>query len=579
MKSLYPKSVVVLASILSMNGCGKNLHVKVPGPLNQTQPAFANNMQMAPQGFRNQNGAPGSKIIFGTANPTPVQGALTDVFMNTVSGDVFSLEPSGWVLKGNFKGPKGDEGKKGLDGVPGTEAGNKILSGPIDPTAETGMPGDLFINQTSTELFQKSADGKWAPLFKMKGDRGEKGEAGPGTFYGSGVPTGNVTPVGGSYLDVGTGTYYKRSPDGSYERVFQIPTSGTPGKDGTQILDGVGSPDPKSGVAGDYYFEDLTGDLYRKDTDGQWKLRMSLHNGNTRAPAPMVGSAPRSTQTGNVSGVPFAAGEGVEGANASPVGGMYLDKETGNLYTKNPDGQSELVMNLKGDKGSTIFNGQGDPEKTLGAPADYYLDTDSMELYSKDANSTWIGIGSIKGDMGPQGPQGIPGLPGASSMTVRNIPAPRVDLPLSLENAELGFEFGKSAIDQNSTQKLARTAQLLQKFSGKIAEIRVVGYADKSGAESANLNLSRNRAKAVAIVLGKSGVGLPIVLRDRGEGEVKISGCAAANSGNQTKGDHLKCAKDRRVDMNLTFNSSVTVSEKNAVIAEIKQDFNGIWNK
>ncbi|MBC7396404.1 MAG: hypothetical protein H7333_03080, partial [Bdellovibrionales bacterium] len=281
MKSLYPKSVVVLASILSFNGCGKNLHVNLPS----NQNAIRANTFATPL-ISGKDGMSGSKILFGIQNPTVTDGSFGDMYMNTRTGDIFSLEMSGWVLKGNVKGPKGDTGEKGaqgevgkagLDGVPGTSASNKILGGTSAPDDKKGMAGDLYVNQTTTELFQKSPDDKWALLFKMKGDRGDGGQASPGMYYGSGKPTGEVTPVGASYLDVGSGDVFTRLPDGSYQKMFHVGGAAANGKDGSQILDGVGAPDPKSGVAGDYYFEDLSSDLYRKEADGQWKLRMTLH--------------------------------------------------------------------------------------------------------------------------------------------------------------------------------------------------------------------------------------------------------------------------------------------------------------
>ena len=239
-------------------------------------------------------------------------------------------------------------------------------------------------------------------------------------------------------------------------------------------------------------------------------------------------------------------------------------------------------MNLKGAKGSEIFNGKGAPAQTLGQASDYYLDTDSMDLSTKDKNGTWVLVGTLKGNQGPQGPQGEAGVDGNSgrnSVSTHTIETRIIDLPLSLENAQLGFAFGKSAIDLTSVKKLEMTARLIQKYGNKIAQVQVAGYADKVGAENLNRNLSGNRATAVARVLGKNGLDRKGLVVSEGKGEMQISKCAAANSGDQTKGDHLKCALDRRVDINLIFNPQVSVTEKNAMIVEMKQDFNGIWNK
>jgi len=58
--------------------------------------------------LKGSQGAPGSQIYFNPANPSTTVGFNNgDVWINTTTFDVFSLQAGVWVLEGNIKGPPG----------------------------------------------------------------------------------------------------------------------------------------------------------------------------------------------------------------------------------------------------------------------------------------------------------------------------------------------------------------------------------------------------------------------------------------------------------------------------------------
>lgn len=87
----------------------------------------------------------------------------------------------------------GIQGDAGVDGVDGAT----IITGSVDPTTE-GVDGDLYINTTSYDLFEK-AEGTWSKGGNIKGATGDTGAT------GQGVPTGGTA---GQVLSKIDGTDY-----------------------------------------------------------------------------------------------------------------------------------------------------------------------------------------------------------------------------------------------------------------------------------------------------------------------------------------------------------------------------------
>lgn len=96
----------------------------------------------------------GSAVAFlsGTADPAAATGKDGDVYLNTTSGDLFQKASGAWAKKANLKGPAGSTGPKGDKGDTGA-TGPAGATGPKGDTGATGATG-------------------------AKGDKGDKGDPG-----------------------------------------------------------------------------------------------------------------------------------------------------------------------------------------------------------------------------------------------------------------------------------------------------------------------------------------------------------------------------------------------------------------
>ena len=76
-------------------------------------------------------------------------------------------------------GPKGDTGATGAQGAAGADGadGAAWLTGNTAPDAAQGNEGDMYLNSTDFNLYQKT-NGAWTLIANLKGADGQKGEAG-----------------------------------------------------------------------------------------------------------------------------------------------------------------------------------------------------------------------------------------------------------------------------------------------------------------------------------------------------------------------------------------------------------------
>ena len=68
-----------------------------------------------------EDGKDGSTWLTGTSKPADTLGNIGDMYLNTTNGDVYQKEESGWTLKMNIKGEDGEDGKDGLNGSTGSQ--------------------------------------------------------------------------------------------------------------------------------------------------------------------------------------------------------------------------------------------------------------------------------------------------------------------------------------------------------------------------------------------------------------------------------------------------------------------------
>ena len=81
-----------------------------------------------------------------------------------------------------------------LGGIGGNSM--RFLSGVTNPTSDIGVPGDVYLNTTSGDLF-KNDNGTWNLLMNLVGPQGPKGDTGPeGDPGAEGVGIENITSDG-----------------------------------------------------------------------------------------------------------------------------------------------------------------------------------------------------------------------------------------------------------------------------------------------------------------------------------------------------------------------------------------------
>ena len=73
------------------------------------------------KGEDGEDGIDGSLWLTGTSKPLDSLGKEGDMYLNTTNGDVYQKESTGWSLKMNIKGEDGEDGKDGLNGLSGSQ--------------------------------------------------------------------------------------------------------------------------------------------------------------------------------------------------------------------------------------------------------------------------------------------------------------------------------------------------------------------------------------------------------------------------------------------------------------------------
>jgi len=161
--------------------------------------------------------------------------------------------------------------------------GANISFGGTLPQNTSGKNGDVFIN-TSADNFAQKISGVWTVVYTLPSSSGST----DGTvLYGLGIP-GNATGNNNdTYINTGTGIFYKKS-SGVWSQVFSMQTGpagpqGTPGTDGTNGTNGKsvlnGTTDPSNlstGSDGDFYINTSTFMFFGPKAGGVWPAGISL---------------------------------------------------------------------------------------------------------------------------------------------------------------------------------------------------------------------------------------------------------------------------------------------------------------
>lgn len=316
----------------------------------------------------------------------------------------------------SIRGPQGNDGVKG----------NRIFNGPNNPIKATGSNGDYYIKTSDGKLFHK-ANGLWNnSIITLKGSYWNIGTV---------VPNGSIGSIGDYYLNISTGNIYGPKTDfgwGNYVGNLKG-TQGVPGNPGPQGPKGtigtpgalwyssLGIPVVGLGINNDCYIDGNTGNVYRK-ISGAWQLTAV----NLRGPQGPAGPAGSFGNHGTI----WYAGTGVPSNTVGLNNDYYLDRDNGDVYQKNSDLWSSPILNIKGPAGANGITGNtgpqgvqgvrgtiwyssaGVPSSGLGSNGDYYLNTNTGDVYTKTSNTWGSPVTNIKGPQGADGTGGGGGSTG-----------------------------------------------------------------------------------------------------------------------------------------------------------------------
>jgi len=161
--------------------------------------------------------------------------------------------------------------------------GANISFGTTLPQNTSGKNGDLFVN-TTTGAFAQKLSGTWAVVYTVPVNNTQTDST---VLYGSGIPGPSTGSNGDTYINTGTGVFYKKA-SGAWSQVFSMQTgpqgpqgvagvNGVNGTNGFSILNGTTNPSNLStGVNGDFYLNTSNYFLFGPKAGGVWGEGISL---------------------------------------------------------------------------------------------------------------------------------------------------------------------------------------------------------------------------------------------------------------------------------------------------------------
>ena len=161
--------------------------------------------------------------------------------------------------------------------------GAAITSGTSLPQNNTGKNGDLFIN-TTTGAFAQKISGSWSIIYTPPSP---DSQADGTILYGLGTPNNLTGKDGDTYINTGTGIFYKKTT-GSWGQAFSMQDGpagakgdkgdqGDAGEAGKTILSGTSDPSNQdTGTDGDFYININTWYLFGPKASGAWPAGVTI---------------------------------------------------------------------------------------------------------------------------------------------------------------------------------------------------------------------------------------------------------------------------------------------------------------
>ena len=330
------------------------------------------------------------------------------------------------------------------------------MSGTGAPATGLGVNGDFYIDTAASKVYGPKAAGVWGAGVSMIGPQGATGAQGPTGAAGAQGPIGSTGPAGaqgpigstgatgaagskwfGWYLNVGetppTGTgvnsdwflntrngdIYGPKQGGSWGNAAgniqgAAGVAGVAGADGSKWLSWFsnGAPASSVGANNDFFLDTATGDVWGPKANGAWP---STAAGNIKGPAGPQGAtgaqgATGSTGPAGTAGSKWFSAAGAPAVGTGVAGDFYLNTTTGDVYGPKTTVWGSVVGNIKGATGATgttgaagaagaagskWYSGETAPAAGTGVAGDYYLNTETGDIYGPKT-TVW---GSISGNI------------------------------------------------------------------------------------------------------------------------------------------------------------------------------------
>lgn len=348
-------------------------------------------------------------------------------------------------MLGGMVGPKGDIGPQGEPGVAGPigpagptgQAEEWIVGSGGAPNPAVGKPGDLYLNTSNGDVYEKLSDNTtWTLRGNIRGPQGIQGPKGDTGAQGSQGPQGIQGPTGNTGSQGPPGNTGPQGPQGNPGADSTVPgpqgPQGPKGDTGAQGIQGIQGPKGDKG-----------------DTGATGSTGAQGPQGNPGVQGPQGIQGPQGPQGPTGQAEAWYSGTSNPAAGTGVVGDWYLNTTSGDVFEKTGSSTWTLQGNIRGPQGiqgiqgptgstgsqgpqgnpgptgqaEAWFSGTGIPSGAVGVVGDWYLDTASGDVYEKTASSTWTSRGNIKGPQGnvgstgAQGPKGDTGSQGPKGDT------------------------------------------------------------------------------------------------------------------------------------------------------------------
>lgn len=189
---------------------------------------------------------------------------------------------------------------------------------------------------------------------------------------------------------------------------------------GANISFGTTPPQNTTGKNGDVFINTSTGSFAQKQS-GAWSVKYTLPASNSTADGTVLyGSGVPGTGIGSNNDTYINIDTGIFYHKAASVWTQVFSMQTGPQGPKGDKGDTGTT----GASGRTILNGTSNPSNSsTGTNGDFYLNTNTYQLFGPKTDGVWgsgtsiVGLTGEQGETGPQGDTGPTGEPGAGVAT------------------------------------------------------------------------------------------------------------------------------------------------------------------